>query len=47
MVRKLQSSSEGSISLPTLASTSDYCILDIASRVGIELGTSLDMIATI
>jgi hypothetical protein len=27
-----------------LASTSDYCILDIASKVRIELGTSLDMI---
>jgi hypothetical protein len=31
MVKNLQSS-DGT-SLPTLASTSDYCILDIASRV--------------
>jgi hypothetical protein len=43
MVWNLQSS-EGSTSLPTLASTSDYCILDISSKVGIELGISLDMI---
>ncbi|KAM0922880.1 hypothetical protein ACQ4PT_005917 [Festuca glaucescens] len=41
MMKNLQSS-EGT-SLPTIASTSDYCILDIASKVGIELGTSLDM----
>jgi hypothetical protein len=42
MVKNLQPL-EGT-SVPTLASTYDYCILDIASRVGIELGTSLDMI---
>ncbi|KAM0821623.1 hypothetical protein ACQ4PT_072062 [Festuca glaucescens] len=45
MVRNLQSS-EGSTSLPTLANTSDYSILDIASKVGIDLGTTLDMIDT-
>ncbi|KAM0844853.1 hypothetical protein ACQ4PT_056780 [Festuca glaucescens] len=42
MMKNLQSS-EGT-SLPTIASTSDYCILDIASKVGIDLGTTLDMI---
>jgi hypothetical protein len=45
MVRNLQSS-EGSTYLPTIANTSDYSILDIASKVGIELGTTLDMIDT-
>jgi hypothetical protein len=43
MVKNLQSS-EGSTSLPTLANTYDYSILDIASKVGIDLGTTFDMI---
>jgi ADP-dependent phosphofructokinase/glucokinase len=43
MVKNLQSS-EGSTSLPTLANTYDYSILDIASKVGIDLGTNLDMV---
>jgi hypothetical protein len=33
-----------STSLPTLANTSDYSILEIASKVGIDLGSTLDMI---
>jgi hypothetical protein len=45
MAKNLQSS-QGSNTLPTLANTSDYRILDIASKVGIELGTTLDMIDT-
>jgi hypothetical protein len=45
MAKNLQSS-QGSTTLPTLANTSDYRILDIASKVGIELGTTLDMIDT-
>jgi hypothetical protein len=45
MAKNLQTP-EGSTSLPTLANTSDYCILDIASKEGIELGTTLDMVDT-
>jgi hypothetical protein len=45
MAKNLQSS-QGSTTLPTLANTSDYSILDIARKVGIDLGTALDMIDT-
>jgi hypothetical protein len=46
MQKNLQSSQGSTITLPTLANTSDYSILDIASKVGIDLGTTLDMIET-
>jgi hypothetical protein len=45
MAKNLQSS-QGSTMLPTLANTSDYSTMDIASKVGIDLGTTLDMIDT-
>ena len=45
MVKNLQSC-EGCTSLPSFANTSDYSIVDIASKVRIDLGTTLDMIDT-
>jgi hypothetical protein len=45
MAKNLQPS-QVSDTLPTLVNTYDYSILDIASRVGIDLGTTLDMIDT-
>jgi hypothetical protein len=46
MQKNLQSSQGSDNTLPTLANTSDYGILDIASKVGIDLGTTLDVIET-